>query len=371
MHVRICSKGYGLIPRHLSRYFILAPLNKQAEAFLVNAIDQTQDFLESKAINLLKSSQRLLWKGFVDQARAVARQAGFLAKFEKQFQANKRQLFAYQEAGIRGPLKGVANFLKGIAHLGCEPITATKEIGKGIGAILEKIGEFEAAADYLDSNPDKALEIYDRLNKEFDETVGAYLRNATGPELFEKCLEIATEWYLTGVAIHKGTQALRFAANKFVKALEQGTPVNEAITSISNEIGAPLDPQFREFLDAIEKYPQEFKTATSGGTRTEQAVATGVEGARVEQAIVNQTSTAILKNGYYEVNGFKFSEYYYNKLWNTGRKAPSLIAKEILENATTIVPDTIKPGFFYYKFGEWEMIYNPTTKEVWHLKPIK
>ena len=34
---------------------------------------------------------------------------------------------------------------------------------------------------------------------------------------------------------------------------------------------------------------------------------------------------------YVEVNGFRFSRYYYEKLWNTGRKAPSLIAKLILE----------------------------------------
>jgi hypothetical protein len=31
------------------------------------------------------------------------------------------------------------------------------------------------------------------LDKQFDETFGTYLKNATGPELLEKCLEIATE----------------------------------------------------------------------------------------------------------------------------------------------------------------------------------
>jgi RHS repeat-associated protein len=87
---------------------------------------------------------------------------------------------------------------------------------------------------------------------------------------------------------------------------------------------------------------------------------------------INQTSEAILKNGYYEVNGFKFSEYYYNKLWSTGRGAPSLVAKEVLEGgAKTAVPDAMKAGFNKYIHGGWEMIYNPATKEVWHLQPIR
>jgi len=84
---------------------------------------------------------------------------------------------------------------------------------------------------------------------------------------------------------------------------------------------------------------------------------------------VSQASEAILKDGYYEVNGFKFSEYYYNKLWNTGRGGPSLVAREVLENAPKGVPDLVKPDFFRYSFGGWELVYNPVTKEVWHLMP--
>ena len=85
---------------------------------------------------------------------------------------------------------------------------------------------------------------------------------------------------------------------------------------------------------------------------------------------INETSVAILKNGYYEVNGVKFSEFYYNKLWREGRPAPSLIAKEILDGVERILPDT-KPGFFRYECNKWEMIYNPISKEVWHLQPIR
>jgi len=89
-------------------------------------------------------------------------------------------------------------------------------------------------------------------------------------------------------------------------------------------------------------------------------------------AEINPTSTAILKNGYYEVNGIKFSEFYYNRLWEGGRQAPSLIAKSILEHAIEIVPDPKGyAGFYKYVSDGWYMIYNPSTKIVAHLEPLK
>ena len=36
---------------------------------------------------------------------------------------------------------------------------------------------------------------------------------------------------------------------------------------------------------------------------------------------------AAQRGGYFEVNGLKFSEYYYNKLWSTGRGAPPVASK--------------------------------------------
>ncbi|MBF0525444.1 MAG: hypothetical protein HQK56_10155 [Deltaproteobacteria bacterium] len=55
----------------------------------------------------------------------------------------------------------------------------------------------------------------------------------------------------------------------------------------------------------------------------------------------------------------------------TTREAPSLVAREVLEGATEAVPDAVKQDFYRYVFGGWEMVYNPITKEVWHLMPIK
>jgi hypothetical protein len=85
---------------------------------------------------------------------------------------------------------------------------------------------------------------------------------------------------------------------------------------------------------------------------------------------VNPSSLAILKNGYYEVNGFKFTEYYYNRLWDKKRGAPTLIAKEILAGNPIITLDR-RSGFFRYELDRWEMIYNPITKEIHHIQPIR
>ena len=86
----------------------------------------------------------------------------------------------------------------------------------------------------------------------------------------------------------------------------------------------------------------------------------------------NAGTTAVLNNGYYDVNGFRFSEYYYNRLWATGRPSPGIRAESILRGSPGPVPHTrtARPGFERYEHDGWEMIYNPTTREVWHLQPM-
>ena len=43
----------------------------------------------------------------------------------------------------------------------------------------------------------------------------------------------------------------------------------------------------------------------------------------------------------------------------------------MLESSTQIAPDSIKAGLYRYVYGDWEMVYNPISKEVWHIQPIK
>jgi RHS repeat-associated protein len=107
-------------------------------------------------------------------------------------------------------------------------------------------------------------------------------------------------------------------------------------------------------------------TAIAGGTL---CAFTGVK--KLAGKYVYKGSSAVFRNGYYEANGMKFSRKYYEKLWSTGRGAPSLKAGEILEAAGKGVPDGYKKGFFRYEAGGWELIYNPKTKEVWHMQPMK
>ncbi|MCT7329677.1 hypothetical protein, partial [Ralstonia mojiangensis] len=92
-----------------------------------------------------------------------------------------------------------------------------------------------------------------------------------------------------------------------------------------------------------------------------------------EAAATAKAGRAIqIVDGFYQAEGtpFKFSEYYYNRLWTTGRGAPFVQAQEVLSTATEITPDR-KSGFFRYTNGSMEMVYNPTTHEVWHLQPTR
>ncbi len=80
-------------------------------------------------------------------------------------------------------------------------------------------------------------------------------------------------------------------------------------------------------------------------------------------------------------NGLRFTPYYMDKLWSTGRKAPGLIAQEVIEghmNVPISVAVGSRPGeqFLYYRAMSgranqgWEVVFNPVTREVYHLEPI-
>jgi filamentous hemagglutinin len=74
--------------------------------------------------------------------------------------------------------------------------------------------------------------------------------------------------------------------------------------------------------------------------------------------------------GYVDSQGFRFSNYYWNKLWSTGRGAPGLVARDVLAGAAGNGAGVSgMPGFYRYVYGGWELIYNPVTREVWHLMP--
>ncbi|MEJ5082331.1 hypothetical protein [Ochrobactrum sp. MYb379] len=75
---------------------------------------------------------------------------------------------------------------------------------------------------------------------------------------------------------------------------------------------------------------------------------------------------------YYSADGFKFSDRYYTYLYNNGRPAPFLQAREIMNSNPVVTPDPQgAAGFFRYEGAGLEMIYNPSTKQVVHIQPIR
>lgn len=66
--------------------------------------------------------------------------------------------------------------------------------------------------------------------------------------------------------------------------------------------------------------------------------------------------------------GFQMTEYYYTRLESSGRADFAARANNILQNYTSKVPDPKGfDGFYKYTYNDWELLYNPVTKEISHL----
>jgi filamentous hemagglutinin len=76
--------------------------------------------------------------------------------------------------------------------------------------------------------------------------------------------------------------------------------------------------------------------------------------------------------GYWQAEGFafRFSDSYYSKM--EGRfGAPFLTAQEILDTGI-VAPDPLsRMGFVRVTNGINELVYNPSTGEIWHMQPLK
>lgn len=101
----------------------------------------------------------------------------------------------------------------------------------------------------------------------------------------------------------------------------------------------------------------------------------GMKGAETSSAAKGTTvgGKPITFDGeFYSVDGLKFSKSYYDRLWEQGRPAPFIQAKEVLGSNPKVMPDPRgAPGYFKYEGAGLEMIYNPTTGQVGHIQPIK
>ena len=260
---------------------------------------------------------------------------------------------------------------------------------KALAFILSQSAKLQLAEDLSISNPEAAKQIYDsvvaaneQVTEAFKGTIEQFRDEwhaSSGPERTERIFSFLTE--LAAAPAFQATylkycgKACGVIGTQLSKIHLEPTPC--LVTPDGMKVPVQMATEGEIASEAGNIFGMEGEIVLAGNKAKPGTIE---EAPQVMPAVktdgiteeINQTPIATLKNGYYEVNGFKFSEYYYNKLWGKGgRPAPSLVAREILDGAETCVPDIVKKGFFRYEFGGWEMIYNPVTKEVWHLQPIR
>jgi len=177
---------------------------------------------------------------------------------------------------------------------------------------------------------------------------------------------------LKAIAAHAQQKIRSMPPREIVKQgtafITEGVLLHKAFT-IVHELSCRMIPVAQQAVEQIAR--EESVACFAEG----ESIAIGTVGIGDSKVIaselmqnVNESSVAIRNNGYYEVNGFKFSEYYYDRLWDTGRSCPGFRAESILKGATSIVPDPQGyVGFYKYIHNGWEMIFNPTTRVVSHL----
>lgn len=153
-------------------------------------------------------------------------------------------------------------------------------------------------------------------------------------------------------------------AISFVKEIGVINKANRAVCKMAKSLEKALCTQAEHQLIT----PEGIVINCTRGVKNEISSASKIP--KSLQQDIHKGCEAVLKNGYYEVNGFKFTQYYYEKLWASGRQAPSVVAQQILDEAKIVIPDLKRAGFMRYEIDGWEMVYNPMTKEVWHLSPI-
>ncbi len=274
----------------------------------------------------------------------------------------------------KGLVEGAWHSVCNVAHAACHPIKTAQAIKNGAIAIGKDLDElfrhFNKTIDYLDTV--KITLLTDRtlakqMTKVFLEEEGVYWKmmgaafrdrliayaKLTDRERGKLVGRLAMDNYLFGRALYLSSHISTFTKTRIFKAFKaakSAQTAEEIALATAEGIEVPLGK------------------AASENVLAQEIAQTG----KIDlNYLTNQSGEAILKNGYYEINGFKFSERYYKRLWDSGRPAPSLIAKLILESPEVVVADQFKQGFYKYVADGWEMVYNPSTKEVWHLQPIR
>ncbi|CAI1822598.1 Hemolysin precursor [Serratia proteamaculans] len=102
------------------------------------------------------------------------------------------------------------------------------------------------------------------------------------------------------------------------------------------------------------------------------AILLSTAGLVLEASRGGRSQSIVFDGKFYSADNFKFSKEYYERLWGQGRPAPFLQAREVMNSKPKVVADPRgAPGYFKYEGAGLEMIYNPSTKQVGHIQPVR
>lgn len=162
-------------------------------------------------------------------------------------------------------------------------------------------------------------------------------------------------------------------SNEFVETaekieyLENQTKFFERCSNSSGGCTNQLNANYAEqYGELAESFGELVMSSSPGRTSTSTARNSGITKIRGK-------GLSRPNQSYIELGEFKITEKYYNKLVNNGRKTPGLAARQILKDTRgkgVYDPILGKRGFKNYNNGKWEMTYNPTTGEIFHIQPI-
>ena len=263
--------------------------------------------------------------------------------------------------------EGVVQGTGNVAHIFLHPIDTAQGIGQAICTITSSLRQ--ATLEVVDlcilhatdqNAADKKLQAWKQNFTKLMDTIHEQCKETENRDITKFIARLTTEVILTKKISHGLGSFFSFSRTKATNLIKEAKNITDSAALATTPEGVIIQ------ANKAVKHAKSMSEAAKGVDGTSKKII------KKSIDIVNRTNKAVLKNGYYEVNGFKFTKFYYNKLWQNGRGAPSLAAKAILENTTKIIPDPAGySGFFKYFSDKWEMVYNPTTKIVSHIQPIR
>lgn len=273
----------------------------------------------------------------------------------------------------KGSCDGICESLHGAVHMVCHPVKAAQDVvnsfvvaGYCLGKLAYTSCVLEAATDLLETNFKQYEQIIEHYGIDPGALVAVY-KHVKENITTEDVTRVGTKAVVDMMLLHGITKAVSAIAQEslpaFVSCMRKGGESAE-VTITAEGVPVRCTEEVASLMNNIEK---------AGAEVAIEAVEAGLIQQSFDEVnhIIKDNISGALKETYYEVNGFKFTQFYYDKLWNNGRRCPGFRAESVLRGATTIVQDPRGyEGFFKYIHNEWEMIFNPSTKVVAHLSPI-